>query len=842
LLRCKPDPAGLRWGRAEKHYPPDLELEPVHLDITLRVDLHHQTACGTVTTTVLARRTGVNELVLSAVQFDNVEAQDSEGQPIHFRYDGERLTARWEEPFSAGETRRLAISYRVVKPAAGLYFSQPTTLYPDQPWFAATDHETERARYWLPSIDLPNVRTTLEFHLRAGSNFTILANGRLLDEQDHGDGTKTAHWRLDQRCPSYLVCFAIGDFIQADDGDFNGISIAYFASRRFSEADLMRTFGRTRQILKWMTDKLGMPFPFPKYYQFALPDFGGAMENISLVSWDDRFVLDETLAREWSWLVDQINVHEMAHSYFGDAVVCRDYAHAWLKESWATYMEQCWLEDNRGEDEKLYDFYCKAMAYFAEADKHYTRPLVTREFKSSWQMYDRHLYPGGACRLHTLRCELSDEVFWAGVSDYLKRYSGKVVETDDFRRVLEEHSGRSLVHFFEQWFFTPAYLALKVSFSYEEKRKEGSFQVEQTQVDEEKGKPVFVVATEVGWIIDGEAHRHPVTLKHRQQTITVPMRKAPDHVRFDPSCKLLHKLNFNPGDTLLRHQLKEAPDVIGRILAAHELAKTGKRGNIQAIVDAYKEERFFGVRQQFAKALGNAGAECAIEGLVKLIETEQDPMVQESVLRAAGKYRDPRIREAVIQRLELGLPYRAAQAALEALGAQRQDAPWDRLVEAAGREEFSGFVQSGALRALAATRRSEAIPLLMEHVPYGMLPSRTRPAAVAALADIGSVQEKPQREPILEKLLDLLRDPAPSVRKAAAQGLKTLRAAQAVSALEAYRRTLALQDQVEVDRILKAIKEGAGPPEEALKKQLEELQEKYRKLENRLQQLEERVS
>ena len=69
------------------------------------------------------------------------------------------------------------------------------------------------------------------------------------------------------------------------------------------------------------------------------------MENISLVSWDERFVIDERLASEWTYLLDAVNVHEMAHSYFGDAVVCRDFAHAWLKESWATYIEQVWRED-----------------------------------------------------------------------------------------------------------------------------------------------------------------------------------------------------------------------------------------------------------------------------------------------------------------------------------------------------------------------------------------------------------------------------------------------------------------------------------------------------------------
>ena len=76
-----------------------------------------------------------------------------------------------------------------------------------------------------------------------------------------------------------------------------------------------------------------------------------------------------------------------------------------------------------------------------EADSRYKRAIVNRHFRSSWDMYDRHLYPGGACRLHMLRRELGDEVFWAAVQDYLKRFDGKVVETDDFRLVMEAAFG-----------------------------------------------------------------------------------------------------------------------------------------------------------------------------------------------------------------------------------------------------------------------------------------------------------------------------------------------------------------------------------------------------------------
>jgi aminopeptidase N len=825
---------------AEQHYPPDLELEPMHLDVALALDLEGESAAGTVTTTVAARRPDADTLELDAVDFEDVTVQDVEGRALESRYDGRRIRLRWSEPFAAGEERRIAVRYRVARPTSGLFFSKPTDAYPDQPWFAATDHETERARHWLPCVDHPSVRTTVELHLRAESRFTILANG-IVTETDYDDGWTTVHWRLEQRCPSYLICFAIGDFVTASDGDFEGIPVAYFATRRFREEDLLRTFGRTKDMLAWMTRKLDMPFPFPKYYQFALPDFGGAMENISLVSWDDRAVLDETLAKEWSFHVDQVNVHEMAHSYFGNTVVCRDFAHAWLKESWATYMEQCWLEDKRGADWALYDYYSNAQAYFTEADERYMRPIVTRRFKSSWQMYDRHLYPGGACRLHTLRHELGDEVFWGAVRDYLNRYAGEVVETDDFRRVLEERSGRSLGRFFDQWFASPGYPILKVSFSYDEHKRQGRFEIEQKQVDKEKGIEAFRLATELGWTVNGQEHLQPITLSEPKHSFVVPMAGPPEQVRFDPNARVLHKLEFNPGDPMLRAQLREAQDVIGRILAARELVKTGKGANLQAVVDRYPSEPFWGVRREMAKALGEAGSETAVAGLVGIAALEQDPLVLEAVFRAAAQYRDQRVRDAVEARVREGLPYRAAQAALQALGAQREAAPWDLLVERAGQEDFSGLVQSGALQGLAATRRAEAVDLLLERVRYGASVHRVRPAAIGALADSGRMQERARREPVVECMIDLLRDPVPSARRAAARGLKALQASEAIGALEAYRGRVAVQEQVEIDRLLDSLRAGEKPKEAGAEKQLLELQEKYRSLEDRLRRLEDRL-
>lgn len=216
-------------------------------------------------------------------------------------------------------------------------------------------------------------------------------------------------------------------------------------------------------------------------------------------------------------------------------------------------------------------------------------------------------------------------------------------------------------------------------------------------------------------------------------------------------------------------------------------------------------------------------------------------MVLFVVFQAASNYRDRRIRDAIAARLERELPYRARQTAYEALGAQRQDASWELLVEGVQQDSFNGIAQSGACRGLAATRRTEAIDLLMERVPYGATSNRARPAAVSALADIGQEQEKVVRERIVEKLIDLLRDPWDGAGFAAAYGLKTIKAPEAIEALESFSRSRSHQEQLEVERIITALRTEDKRDGSALKKQVEELREKVRKLEDQLQKLEAKV-
>ncbi|MFN8423361.1 MAG: M1 family metallopeptidase [Anaerolineae bacterium] len=867
---------GFTLPGAEKHFPPDLALEPIHLALDARVDVVGETLAGTATTTVRSHHDGASELTLNAVDLADVRVGDADGHALTWTYDGAAIKVRWTGGVPRGETRRVAVGYRVASPIAGMFFSHPTAALPDAPTFVVTDHETERARYWLPCVDQPNARTRLDIRITADARFTILANGGLVDETMNvdangvSDGTKSAHWRLDFPCPSYLLCFAVGDFVRCDDGEVDGVPIAYFTTAPATADDLRRSFGRTGAMLRWLNGRLGTPYPFPKYYQIALPGIGGAMENISLVTWDGRYALDETLALELTRNVDDINVHEMAHAWFGDAIVCRDYAHAWLKESWATYMEQVWFDDVAGPDEARYQFWRDAQAYIDEADNRYMRPIVTREFNSSWQMYDRHLYPGGACRLHTLRRELGDALFWEGVQSYVRNHFGGVVETDDFRRSLESVSGRSLGRFFDQWIYSPGYPDLKVTFSHDADKGEGTFTIEQLQVQGAKGSgngagsgghggkggaspsagdggaaiPTFTLSTAVGWTIDGVHHRAPVTITDARHTVVVPMAKAPSIVRFDPDCQDPAQAALTPGDALLRAQ----PDRRAGRHRPHPgrpraVRVRQARANIEAVAAAYGAEPFWGVRIEWAGALGRGRLGCRC------------PRAGDHRRRRGGSARDlvrperrgrlsrcPTGRRPIAARLAAGLPHLAAAAAYRALGAQREAAPIDVLL-AAGAAAASAAPARPGRRALrpgddAPGRRFR--PLLGRHAT-GATPEDARFYAPSALAELGRrPRDSRERARVVERLEDLLRDPSDRVQSAAARGLAML--GTGAAAIERYKKAQPAQDHFAIDRLLSQARGGGDDKAAALAKQLDGLRDDVRKVRDSVETLEAKAS
>lgn len=824
---------------AVKKYAPDLQLEPIHTELHLSVDLDRQSAVGHATITLRSNVAGVHRVTLDAVDFENLEVKDLSDKGLEHRYNEKHIELYFAQAFAAQETCMVRIDYAIEKPISGLRFARPDQQRPEFPYYAMTDNETERARYWFPCVDFPTVRSKMDFHLTANDQLTILANGALKSEKVT-NGFKTAHWQLDYPCPSYLACFAIGNFSVFEDEPLDGMPIAYFADKSYTPEQLKRTFEPTRKMLVWMQEKLGMAFPYPKYYQIAGREIGGAMENISLVTWDDKFMLDETMAREWKYIMDLVNVHEMSHSYFGDAVVSYDFAHVWLKESWATYIESVWLEDSEGLDAMHWQLAEEAASYMGEVKNSYARPIITREYDHSWNMFDMHLYPGGAWRLHMLRHLVGDDNFWGGVRDYVNTYAAKTVKSLDFQRCIEQRSGLNLDSFFDMWFHSKGYPVLKVGFEYDKDKQAGKFTVEQVQVDKKKGIDLFEMDLEICWQdSEGVDHLESIHLHQATQSITINMSE-PEHVILDPHMKSLFEAEFNPGDNKLRHLLKHGSTVRSHMQAISELAKTGKRKNLEAIRHYLGGEERWGLRIHAYRELGKVGNTYAFQHLAALLLDESDAMVIEAAARACGNHEDGQLRQAILSKLqEPQLPYRAEMVLLQSLGKQREREDISLLNEYTQKSRWRNMARAGAFLGLGASREEVALEALLEGVDEPVDYFDEKVARLAALSEIQDWMPPHLRKRITQAICKATKDPSYPVQINAARYLGATKDDAAVPILNDLKTRLAVQDHPLVTRQVLAIqKAGSGTEVKKLQQQLDELKVKFQGLEQRLQEVE----
>ena len=815
----------------EPSYAPNVVIEATHLEIVLDFrKIHSKSFKGSVTTTFANRHTA-NETtgdsaLLRTVKLNAIGFVDVSISGCQWQYDGNIITLVWDAPFKPHEERKVQIGYTIVNPIAGMHFDVPDANYssfPDRVLHAISDNEPECCRYWLPVIDYPIVRTTLSFAITADQKHSVYANGALIGQVVNQDGTKTTRYELQHLCPSYLICVAVGDFVSVDDESVEGIPIKYIATSGVSPDDLKRTFGRTPAMVRWLQKKLDYPLPWPKYFQICSKFIGGAMENISLVTWFDLYIQDPVFATEYSHLIDSTNIHEMAHTYFGDLLVCKHFDHSWLKESWATYTEALWLEDNVSVEEFQYDLVDCTDRYIKETES-YMRPVVCRTYTNSWNMFDRHLYPGGAMRIHMLRKVVGDGAFWQGVRTYIKTYATNTVETEDFRKCIEAESGINLVPFFEQWFYSKGFPKLKVSVDVDLASKLAVVSVEQTQLDLKNGVPFFHLSVDIELVdADGKALSRTVVFndpaKHKLfVSFPIPGGK-PKMVLVDPDAKLLFGLEMNPGQDLLVAAAASGRNIASRVRAFRTLVKEGTVSMLNAVKESLSKEPFWGVRVQTYNALIAAKTNGAIKVFSDLIVGETDAKVLMAVdFRSLPKNADAR--QALLNLLSRSKPlaYIAKSRVLTSLAQQRNPEDVGVVLAVAQDAKQIGqhaIVRAGALRGLGASRSTEAFEYLLTRVAAGKEPERARPVVFEALATSAAWQSPQQLRHTVEILEEHLYDSDVGVRGACIRGLVALESKGSIGHLKRLEPLFSNRDVEGLRQKIRALRESgnalAGP-------------------------------
>jgi aminopeptidase N len=749
-----------------------------HIKAELTLDTRKREVRGTVTHTVRPLHPFLKTIDLDCGKGLEIQriTLGPDKTPCSFRRDGDTLTIVLDKPRGPDELLDVAVTYRG-SPDRGMRFILPDPAYPEKPLAIWTLGEAENTRYWLPCYDYPNDRATTEMIVTVEKPLVVLSNGDLVSTRPGPDQTVTYHWKMDLPFVSYLISLAVADFSVFHDkaGD---LPVDYYVPRAVDEATARRFLGKTPRMIAFFNQTIGRPYPYSKYAQACVPEFGGGMEHVTATTMTDHALHDEIAELEENF--DGLVAHELAHQWFGDLLTCKDWSHLWLNEGFASYFAPLFIEYEQGEDAFRIEMNREFQGYLG-SDHEYRRPIVEPRYELSDDMFDGMTYSKGACVLHMLRGLVGDAAWWKGISGYVNGHLHQVVETDDFRTAMEAASGKDLKWFFDQWVHKAGHPELKVRWHYEDDDRTVRVRIEQTQkVDEQT--PLFRLPTTLEIAEDvGRLRTIPIVIDSAAQEFIIPSNSRPRMVQVDPKGWLIKQLDFEKPVEESLFQLEHATCVLGRLDAAQALIgqAKGRTDVVRALAGAAKREKSPLARRQLVELLANgddsfraalieaakdSDARVRVAAIAGLARLKRDG-TSESVLRAA--WNNPK--EA----------YGSRGAALRGLAHWKvEDAT--KLLDAALKTPANRHsIAATALEVILEHPDSRGRELAAIYSRYGQ-PTALRSAALGAFPRLA--KDDPALQDVLINLVD---DPDSTVRNQVLYAVRELKIARALPVLEA---------------------------------------------------------
>jgi aminopeptidase N len=829
-----PQPATVEPFRSAGDRPIDIQ----HIRLDLKVDLPGKRIDGRATLK-LRSLWPISTISLDAVDFEvtGVTLVDGDKKPMRFSHDGKKLLIDLDPAWPAERTASLIIDYRIREPKTGLHFFGPSPAEPEVPLTVWSHGEPTNNRYWFPCVDQPNQRQSTELIVTVAEGFEVLSNGKLLSRQANAaEKTVTFHWLQDKPHVSYLVSLVVGQFdIVAEEWD--KLPVLYYVPKGHKD-DIARSFGRTREMLAFFSQRFGIHYPWDKYAQVVVEQFiAGGQENTSATTLTERALHDQRALLDNS--PDSLIAHELAHQWWGDLVTCRDWAHIWLNEGFASYAEALWDEHSKGADEYAYTIWSKSGPALGGGK---ARPVVDHRYPTASSMFDGRAYPKGAWVLHMLRRRLGEPAFWKSIQRYGNEQRLRSSETSDFRKTLERQTGRDLERFFYDWTERPGNPVLDIATEFLSDSKQARVAVKQTQAGEAFHFPLTLV-------FRCSSSTQPIVVEQevtdKEHTFFVPLPSRPTLIEVDPDQAVLAEIQENKGRDLWQTQLEGGTTVASRLRAARHFASSKVPMEQEHLATALTHEKFWGVQVEIANALGEAGGTICRDALIQGLQ-HAHPKVRRACADQLRKFhRDATVAAALKAVLEKGDPsYNVEAAALASYaGLQQPDtvavlSPW------LAKPSHNEVLRNAVLNGLGEGQDLSALETLFAWTKRGK-PRACRSAALQGLAKLAQTANptEAQQRQIALAIMACLENEGPRIRLSAISALRDLgrSASPALVALEA----LGLHDPEELIRDLakragEQIRNQAPVPVELtrLRDELDRLRREHTALEERLNRYE----
>uniref|UniRef100_A0A914C589 Aminopeptidase N n=1 Tax=Acrobeloides nanus TaxID=290746 RepID=A0A914C589_9BILA len=339
----------------------------------------------------------------------------------------------------AGQTYELEFEYiGLINPTAGsdtggLFYNAWNDSENQTRYLIATHMET--GIYGTPSVfpcfDDPGFKAQFNITLIHPQSMVVLAN--MLEEnpgQEYGNGYNITNFPLTNPMSTYLIAFAMGDFVSKQNTTNDGILFRVW-SWQGMEPYLDLPLQTAIECFEALTQYTGIKFPMNKLDHLALPDFPvGGEENWGLIIYEFGQVLfdSETDTTHSKMYGIGTRCHEMTHQWFGDLVTNVWWSDIILDEGVARYFESyapglTYPKQAKWENEYFVQLY-EEYAFIYDSGIIYDEPFypLVGAAESFNDVFTVITYDKGGAVLRMLAATLGADNFQKGMQRYLDRY------------------------------------------------------------------------------------------------------------------------------------------------------------------------------------------------------------------------------------------------------------------------------------------------------------------------------------------------------------------------------------------------------------------------------------
>lgn len=575
-----------------------------------------------------------------------------DGIDCNYSFDKDQLIIDNPIKLEEGKDYKLNIEYEVQTFDGEIYFigwNDPTNRRLKQIW-------SHRPHGWLPYADS---RLTMEFFITFDSTYKVFTNGKRIQIIKNNDGTWTWHYKLNQNHPYFSTCIVIGkmDWITLKSKSGIDEELWYY---QWEKDKFETTYQYSTQMIDFLEEEIGVPYPYELYKQAPIADYQyGGMETTTATVFGDYMFID--LGAYWQRNYINVNVHELVHQWFGNAITHISNSNVFLTESFATYYAKLFERSIFGKD--YYDWErVKEMERVFEAARRDNLPVA-----SSISGVER-IYQKGSLVLDMLRYVIGDNDFRKAIKHYTENHLYKETTIHDFQKSIYLVTGDDYDWFFEQWFRQGGEPTFEISYKQFSQNGNNLVQihVSQTHKTDEFVK-YFKTPIEFDlYYTDGTYENKKVWIDKQFHIFEfdLPNGKNIDFVVFDPDFKILKKVKYTHNLEQTFRQATKARNLLDRYFALKSLENVPWQQKRSILLEIYFNEKYHLLKTEVIKQIENNFDEIAIK-ILKDACKNSEPIVVQAVVENIKNI--PKEIKAEYESILQNISYKNVELALENL-------------------------------------------------------------------------------------------------------------------------------------------------------------------------------